>query len=109
MLDAEMLVNQPVLRHHHVADSEPGKYAASRRRSVRGGGRHPIGEGVDYHHVELRGIQDRIRSKERHPLVGPAQKPGWDQDGIVPGRVDLAEHAISQSTIGNDRAAAERA
>ena len=94
VLDAEMLVNQPVLRHHHVADGEPVEYVAAARRAVGWGGGESIGQRVDHDDEQLGGVKDRILAEEWHPILRAAQEPGRDQHGVVPSRAEPPERAI---------------
>ena len=102
LLDAEVLAQQPFLRHHVVADPHLAGTATWRaRRSAVGVVRRdgqPVADLVDRDdEVPLR-VQRVLRADvDVAPDLVGARVPGGDQDGVVAGLVQLAPGGVTAS------------
>lgn len=94
-LDAEVLAEQPFLRNHVVADPDPGELRHGQPgvgavRVVRRD-RQAAADLVDRHDKVPLGVQRVLRANvDIPPNLVRARVPGSDQDGVVPGLVQLA-------------------
>src|SRR5580692_4629385 len=94
-----------MLRFHHVANREFREFDEWLHRAVGWRRRNSVAEGINQNDEVFVGVDNAAGSDEREQIFGSGSKPGGPENGIGSCGVQLAEGAIAETEIVQNRAA----
>src|SRR4051812_30007513 len=88
----------------HVSYRDLGEPRTSLSLTVRRRTRNGIAQRVDCNHEIAGTIHQPLGPKRTFQLLGLAEKPGGEQDGVASSRIQSAERAVADSAVFESRA-----